>query len=199
LQVAKHEDAKDVWESIRVHFLGVDRVQKARLQTLRSNLEKLQMGDGEKLDDFAGKITNIMAKFKELGSTIEEEVVVRKLLNSVPGKFMPIVASIEQFADLDTMPLEGAIGRLKAFEERLSGNDGSNENQSKLLLSQSDNHGKQAGDSNRNRGRGRGYNNRRRDEPHVDNQQEEEGDDQENSKGKDQDSRGQGRGFGRGR
>ena len=36
LQVAKHKDAKDVWESIRVRYLGADRVQKARLQTLRS-------------------------------------------------------------------------------------------------------------------------------------------------------------------
>jgi hypothetical protein len=31
LQVAKHKNAKDVWEALRVWYLGADRVQKARL------------------------------------------------------------------------------------------------------------------------------------------------------------------------
>jgi len=31
LQVAKYKDAQDVWESIRIRYLGTERVQKARL------------------------------------------------------------------------------------------------------------------------------------------------------------------------
>ncbi|KAI3796095.1 hypothetical protein L1987_38759 [Smallanthus sonchifolius] len=49
---------------------------------------------------------------------LQEEVPVRKLLDSVPERFIHIVASIEQFVDLDTMLLQEAIGQLKAFEER---------------------------------------------------------------------------------
>ncbi|GKA41379.1 phosphoglucosamine mutase [Tanacetum coccineum] len=50
---------------------------------------------------------------------MEDETLVRKLLNAVPDRFLQIVASIEQYSDLDTMSLDEAIGRLKTFEERL--------------------------------------------------------------------------------
>ncbi|GJW21980.1 zinc finger, CCHC-type containing protein [Tanacetum coccineum] len=75
LQVSKHKNAKDVWESIKVRYIGAERVQKARLQILRNELEMLKMNDTESINDFAGKISGIVAKFKSLGSTLEEEVI----------------------------------------------------------------------------------------------------------------------------
>ncbi|GKA45669.1 hypothetical protein Tco_0738465 [Tanacetum coccineum] len=35
VQVAQYETAKEVWDSVKVRYLGADLVQKARLQTLR--------------------------------------------------------------------------------------------------------------------------------------------------------------------
>ncbi|XP_021971772.1 uncharacterized protein LOC110866937 [Helianthus annuus] len=110
LLVVKHKYAKDVWDSIKVRYLGADRVQKARLSILRSDLEKLKMKESETLDEYAGKISGIEAKFKNLGSTLEDATMVRKLLNFVPKKYMQIVASIEQYSDVDTMPFEEAGG-----------------------------------------------------------------------------------------
>ena len=55
LQVSKHKDAKDVWEAIRVRYLGADRVQKARMQTLRSELEMLRMKENEPLTNFQAR------------------------------------------------------------------------------------------------------------------------------------------------
>ncbi|GJZ30789.1 hypothetical protein Tco_0575836, partial [Tanacetum coccineum] len=75
--VSKHKNAKDVWESIKVRYIGAERVQKARLQILRNELEMLKMNDTESINDFAGKISGIVAKFKSLGSTLEEEVIQR--------------------------------------------------------------------------------------------------------------------------
>ncbi|GJW26960.1 hypothetical protein Tco_0040771 [Tanacetum coccineum] len=68
---------------------------------------------------FTGKLTTLVNKAASLGHTIEDSVVVRKLLNVVPDKFLQIVASIEQYSDLDEMLVDEAIGRLKTFEERL--------------------------------------------------------------------------------
>ncbi|XP_076959030.1 uncharacterized protein LOC143634982 [Bidens hawaiensis] len=92
LQVAKHKDAKDVWEAIRVRYLGTDPVQKARLQSLRTELEMVKMKENETINDFSSKISAIVAKFKSLSSNLEEEVIVRKFLTSMPKKFLPIVA-----------------------------------------------------------------------------------------------------------
>ncbi|GKF66489.1 hypothetical protein Tco_0193006, partial [Tanacetum coccineum] len=89
-EVAKYKSAKDVWESIKVRYIGAARVQKARLQTLRNELKMLKMNDNESINDFAGKISGIVAKFKCLGSSLEEEVIVRKFLNTVPKKYLAI-------------------------------------------------------------------------------------------------------------
>nr|GEZ72144.1 hypothetical protein [Tanacetum cinerariifolium] len=66
LQVAKHKNAKDVWESIKVRYIGAEREQKARLQILRNKLEMLKMNDNESINDFAGQISGIVAKIKSL-------------------------------------------------------------------------------------------------------------------------------------
>ncbi|KAL4582617.1 hypothetical protein LXL04_007174 [Taraxacum kok-saghyz] len=139
LQVAKYKNAEEVWESIRIRYLGTDRVQKARLQILRGDLERLKMKDNETIDDFSGKLGAIVEKFKSLGSCLDEE-------NG---------ASIEQYSDLETMSLEEAVGRLKAYEDRLKIHDESNEEQGQhgqLLLSNGEHDGRQYG-----RGRGRGF------------------------------------------
>lgn len=152
MQVAQYQTAKEVWNSIKIKHLGADLVQKARLQTLRSELETLKMKSNESTSEFAGKLSGIQAKFKSLGGTLKDKVLVRKLLNSVPKKLLPIVASIEQYQEIDTMQFEEAIGRITAFEERLKSQDEPEDNdQNKLLLASSNGQG-------RGRGRGRNFN-----------------------------------------
>nr|XP_043621537.1 uncharacterized protein LOC122593219 [Erigeron canadensis] len=139
MQVAQYSTSKEVWDSIKVKYLGVDLAQKARLQT-RSELEMLRMKANENVSDFGGKLSSIKAKFKSLGETLEDKTLVRKLLNSAPKKFLPIMASIEQCQDLDNMTFEDAVGRLIAFEERLKSQDEHEENHlDKLLMTSSSN------------------------------------------------------------
>nr|GEW01470.1 zinc finger, CCHC-type [Tanacetum cinerariifolium] len=115
MQVAQYSTAKEVWDSIKVKNLGADLVQKARLQTLRCELETLRIKRNEK-------------------------VLVRKLLNSTPKKFLPIVATIEQYHDLNEMSFEEAIRRLTAYEERTKSQDTLEANdQDKLLMASSKN------------------------------------------------------------
>nr|GEV17771.1 zinc finger, CCHC-type [Tanacetum cinerariifolium] len=140
MQVAQYSTAKEVWDSIKVKNLGPNLVQKARLQTLRSELETLGIKPNKKVSDFGGKLSSIMAKFKGLGETLEDKVLVRKLLNSVPKKYLSIVATIEQYQDLDEMSFEEAIGRLTVYEERIKSQDTLEANdQDKLLMKSSNN------------------------------------------------------------
>nr|GEW73388.1 zinc finger, CCHC-type [Tanacetum cinerariifolium] len=81
-----------------------------------------------------------MAKFKGLGETLEDKVLVRKLLNSAPKKFLPIVATIGQYQDLDEISFKEAVGRLTAYEERIKSQDTLEANdQDKLLMASSNN------------------------------------------------------------
>ncbi|KAK8708247.1 hypothetical protein V6N13_059291 [Hibiscus sabdariffa] len=130
------------------------------------------MKETETIDEFTGKLSAMTSKFSTLGVALEDSSLVKKLLDSVPDKYFPIVAGIEQFHDLETMSFEEAIGRMKAYEERtarLSGNTNSTEGQ--LLLTHAEwkarqkrnngenasgNKGRGSSDYHRGKWRGRG-------------------------------------------
>ncbi|GKB69138.1 hypothetical protein Tco_0930550 [Tanacetum coccineum] len=73
---------------------------------------------------------------------MEDETLVRKLLNAVPDRYLQIVASIEQYSDLSEMTLEEAIERLKTYEERIKYKRGKQvDNQEKLMFTRHENKG----------------------------------------------------------
>ncbi|KAL1215283.1 Retrovirus-related Pol polyprotein from transposon TNT 1-94 [Cardamine amara subsp. amara] len=135
LQVGELDTAKKVWEAIKTRHVGAERVKEARLQTLMSEFDRLKMKDSEKIDDFAGKLSEILSKSAALGVNIEESKLVKKFLKSLPRKkYIHIVASFEQVLDLNTTSFEDIIGRLIAYEERISEEEEeTQEDQSKLI------------------------------------------------------------------
>ena len=114
MQVSTKPTAREVWEALKTRFVGADRVRTARLATLKGEFDSLIMADGDALDEFAGKISAMAARFASLGSTLDDAGMVKKLLD----RLYPAVAGIEQFCDVAVMPFEEALGRLKAFDER---------------------------------------------------------------------------------
>ncbi|KAD4584276.1 hypothetical protein E3N88_21877 [Mikania micrantha] len=182
LQVAGHRGAKDVWDALKVRYLGENRVQQARIQTLNREFELLSMKESDSIHDFASKIGGIASKFRTLGTTMEEKIKVKKLLNAAPVRFLPVVATIEQYSDLNTMPFEELVGRLKAYEERLKPTGSAKDSAGQLLMTKAEwqkADSKQAGrgrgsfpSDSRGRGRGRGrgrHNNRGRGERYPQN------------------------------
>ncbi|GKC18660.1 zinc finger, CCHC-type containing protein [Tanacetum coccineum] len=153
----------------------------ARL-TLIKGVGKLAQKEGETVDEFATKLSGLASKARGLGYELEEVDMVKRLLDSMPKSFLQIVASIEQCFELDSMLFDEAVGRLKAYEERIKGAEKMEDTQGGLLLaSDGKSHGCKhcgGGSSNRDdfgrgRGRGRGSvrgrdgNERVRDKSHV--------------------------------
>nr|GEX16063.1 zinc finger, CCHC-type [Tanacetum cinerariifolium] len=77
----------------------------------------LHMKEDETIDTFTTKLSTLVNKAASLGHTMKDKELVRKLLNAVRDRYLQIVASIEQYSDLDEMTLEEAIGRLKNYKE----------------------------------------------------------------------------------
>ena len=150
LQVGDLDTAKGVWDAIKARNLGAERVREARLQTLMAEFDRLKMKDGDTIDTFVGKLSEISSKATALGEVIEESKIVKKFLKSLPRKkYIQIVASIEQLLDLNTTSFEDIVGRLKAYEERIA-EDEEHEDQNKLMYTD---YGQE---SVRGYGRGRG-------------------------------------------
>nr|GFB58455.1 zinc finger, CCHC-type [Tanacetum cinerariifolium] len=126
--------------------------QQARLQTLKSDFEMLHMKEDETIDTLTTKLTTLVNKAASLGYTMKDEELIRKLLNAVPDRYLQIVASIEQYSDLDEMTLEAAISRLKTYEEKIKYKKGKQvDNQEKWIFTRHENKERYS----RRRGRGR--------------------------------------------
>ncbi|GJU79055.1 zinc finger, CCHC-type containing protein [Tanacetum coccineum] len=135
LQVASCKTAKELWESLKKRHVGEEKVQQARLQSLMIGFNTLQMKDEDTVDAFTARLNGYATKAKELGKTLDESLLVRKLLDSTPDRFIQIVASIEQTSDLDDITLDEITGKLKAFEERIKLRKGGQvESQENLLF-----------------------------------------------------------------
>ena len=121
LQVGELDTAKAVWDAIKARHVGAERVKEAKLQTLMAEFDRLKMKDGDTIDIFAGKLSEISSKSASLGEIIEEPKLVKKFLKSLPRKkFIHMVASLEQMLDHKTTSFEDIVGRLKAYEERVA-------------------------------------------------------------------------------
>ncbi|XP_047313989.1 uncharacterized protein LOC124917647 [Impatiens glandulifera] len=118
MQVANKKTAKEVWDCLKTRFVGADRVKNARLQTLKSEFDRMHMNDSESLDQYDGQLTSISVRYSSLGETLNDIAIVKKLFDTVPERFISVVAGIEQFYNLETLTFEEAVGRLKVFEER---------------------------------------------------------------------------------
>ncbi|XP_073363112.1 uncharacterized protein [Aegilops tauschii subsp. strangulata] len=88
--------AKEAWESVKTMRLGVARVREAKLATLSKQYNDIHFADGETIDDFAMRITNMVAQMA----------------------YSQIALTIETLVDLDTLSVEELTGRLRAAEER---------------------------------------------------------------------------------
>ncbi|KAJ0911609.1 putative RNA-directed DNA polymerase [Helianthus annuus] len=153
LHMSSYTDPKKVWDGLKVRYLGVDRVRMARIAMLRRELERVKMKEGELVDDCATKISGLVSKLRSLGHEVEEEETVRRILDAMPQPFFQIVASIEQCFDLTMMLFDEAVGRLKAYEERLKSHGEKEGEQGQLLMVNEQKHGETSV-----RGRGRGMN-----------------------------------------
>nr|GEW00401.1 zinc finger, CCHC-type [Tanacetum cinerariifolium] len=144
LQFTKHKNAKAIWDALKTRHKGEERVQQARLQTLKSDFEMLHMKEDETIDTFTTKLTTLVNKAASLGHIMKDETLVRKLLNVVPDRYLQIVASIEQYSDLSEITLEEAIGRLKTYEEIIKYKRGKQvDNQESLLFTRHEDQGQQ--------------------------------------------------------
>ena len=117
MQVATKKTGKEVWESLKARFVGAERVREARLQTLKSEFDALRMKEDEQLDQYVGKLTGMSVKYGSLGGTLGDAALVKKLFDTVPDRYLNVIAGVEQFYDLSKMAFDDAVGRLKAYEE----------------------------------------------------------------------------------
>nr|GEY86816.1 zinc finger, CCHC-type [Tanacetum cinerariifolium] len=77
LQITKYKTAKAIWDAPKTRHIREERVQQARLQTLKSDFEMLHMKEDETIDIFTTKLTTLVNKAANLSEMTLKEAIGR--------------------------------------------------------------------------------------------------------------------------
>ena len=91
-------------------------VKDSKLQRLTTSFEEIKMEEDELFDEFYAKLKDIVNSAFNLGKTILEPKIVRKVLRSLPERFHAKITAIEESQDIDKIPLNELVGNLQTYE-----------------------------------------------------------------------------------
>ena len=74
------------------------------------------MVEDESFDEFYAKLKDIVNLTFNLGKTISEPKIVRKVLRSLPERFHAKIMVIKESKDIDKIPLTELVGNLQTYE-----------------------------------------------------------------------------------
>ena len=74
------------------------------------------MKKDESFDEFYAKLKDIVNSAFNLGETIPEPKIMRKVLRSLLKRFHAKIIAIEESKDIDKIPLMELVGNLQAYE-----------------------------------------------------------------------------------
>ena len=74
------ETAKRAWDILEEEFEGNEQVRSVKLHYLRRKFETIRMKEFETIEEYYGRIKEIVNKMKLYGKEIKEKRVVEKIL-----------------------------------------------------------------------------------------------------------------------
>ena len=115
-KISSTEIAKEAWTILQTTYEGTKVVKDSKLQRLTTRFEEIKMEEDESLDEFYAKLKDIVNSAFNLGETIPEPKIVRKVLISLPKRFHAKITTIEESKDIDKIPLTKLVGNLQTYE-----------------------------------------------------------------------------------
>ena len=111
-KISSTKTAKKAWTILQTTYEGTKAVKDSNLQRLTTSFEEIKMEEDESFDEFYAKLKDIVSSALNLGETIPEPKIVRKVLKSLPEKFHAKITAIEESKDIDKIPLIELVGNL---------------------------------------------------------------------------------------
>ena len=110
------EVAKEAWTILETTYEGTKAVKTMKFQRLTSSFEEIRMEEDETFDEFYAKLKDIVNSAFNLGESIAESKIVRKILKSLTERFHAKITAIEEVKDIDQLPLTELVGNLQTYE-----------------------------------------------------------------------------------
>ena len=97
-------------------YEGMNVVKDSKFQRLTTSFEEIKMEEDESFDVFYAKLKDIVNSTFNLGETIPEPKIVRKVLRSLPERFHAKIMAIKESKDIDKISLTELVGNLQTYE-----------------------------------------------------------------------------------
>ena len=111
-KISSTESAKEAWTILWTTYEGTKAVKDSKFQKLTTSFEEIKMEEDESFDEFYDKLKNIINLAFNLGETIPEPKIVRKMLKFLPERFHAKITVIEESKGIDKIPLTKLVGNL---------------------------------------------------------------------------------------
>ncbi|XP_073152288.1 uncharacterized protein [Henckelia pumila] len=108
--------AKDTWDTLQEHCEGSKNVKRTRTRLLNSKFEKLLMNKDETISEYDLRLRELVTEAFTLGEPIANEILVNKVLLSLPKRFNGKIWALEEAKDTSKMKLTELISTLQVFE-----------------------------------------------------------------------------------
>nr|XP_025625712.1 uncharacterized protein LOC112718014 [Arachis hypogaea] len=154
-KIANAKSAKEAWNTLKLSYKGVDKAQKAKLQSLKREYERYEMSSSETVEQYFTRVTDLVNKMRVYGEDMPDSKVVKKILRTMPMKYDHVVTTILESHDMDTMTIAELQGTMESHISRiLEKSEKSTEEALKSRVNFNN-----VAESNRTQeGRGRGFN-----------------------------------------
>ena len=111
-KISSTETTKESWTILQTTYKGTKAVKDSKLQRLNTSFEEIKMEEDESFDEFYAKLKDIVNSAFNLGETIPEPKIIRKVLRSLPKRFHVKITEIEESKDIEKIPLTELVGNL---------------------------------------------------------------------------------------
>ncbi|XP_072060552.1 uncharacterized protein [Arachis hypogaea] len=118
-KIANAKSAKEAWNTLKLSYKGVDKAQKAKLQSLRREYERYEMSSSETVEQYFTRITDLVNKMRVYGEDMPDSKVVEKILRTMPMKYDHVVTTILESHNMDTMTIVELQGTMESHISRI--------------------------------------------------------------------------------
>jgi hypothetical protein len=105
--------------NLKTTYESTKPVKSAKLEMLIYRFEEIKMLEEDTFGEFDTKINDLRNSMVNLGKTVLDVKLIRKILRSLPERFRIKVTTIEERKDLDEMKIEELVGSLQSYEYSL--------------------------------------------------------------------------------
>ena len=95
-KISSTKTGKELWTILQTTNKGTKAIKDLKFQRLTTSFEEIKMEEDESFDEFYAKLKDIVNFVFNLGKTIPEPKIVRKVLRFLLERFYTKITTIEE-------------------------------------------------------------------------------------------------------